>query len=105
MVTGTASFEYDRAALLLLEERDQFLSAQLPLQLRLASGVNTMDLEDELCSVHADQGNSHGGRLPLLVQTTRTLVHRCRWGPSTPSENHSPAPPAVEGHTIRWLNA
>jgi hypothetical protein len=21
------------------------------------------------------------------------------------AENHSPAPPAVEGHTIRWLNA
>jgi hypothetical protein len=32
----------------------------------------------------------------------------CRKRPSplaSEAENHSPAPPAVEGHTIRWLNA
>src|SRR3954447_697719 len=40
---------------------------------------------DHLGGVEPDQGNAHRRRLPLLVQTTRTLAHRCRREPSTPS--------------------
>jgi site-specific DNA recombinase len=40
---------------------------------------------DYLGGVQADHGNARRGRFPVQVSTTRTMAHRCRWGPSTPS--------------------
>jgi hypothetical protein len=73
MVTGTAGLEDDRAALLLLEERDYFLSPQLTLQLRLAGSIDGMNLKHGFGGVEPDHGNAHRGRLLLQVSTTRTF--------------------------------
>ncbi len=59
--------------------------------------IYRVDLENCLGRIKADHGNAHCGRLPFCrFSTTRTLAHRCRWGPSTPCgqepTEHAPGP-------------
>src|SRR4051812_43202537 len=53
---------------------------------------------DHLGGIQADHGDAHRGRLPCAdVVTARTMAHRCRRGPSTPSARAGADRPGLLG--------
>src|SRR5215213_7539142 len=96
VVCRTAGLHDHGAAWLLLEEGDQLVARQLAFELDLALRVDAMEMKDRLGGVEPDHANAHRGRLPFAGCDDRILAHRCRWGPSIPSE-HDAAWVACQG--------
>ncbi len=64
VMRGGACLEAHNTCSLLVEERQNLATSQLPAQDNLARCINAVDLKDALREINSDRGNFVHGRLP-----------------------------------------
>src|SRR3954454_11255492 len=94
MMAPTSGFDRDLCRSKILEERHHLLAPQLLAQDRCFGSVDTVKLENVFRRIHSNAANLVHGRSPLSeVAHDLILAHRCRRGPSTPTNSPAASKP------------
>src|SRR4051794_31246204 len=107
MMARTTGFDGDLRRRELREERHHILAPQLLPQNWRFGGVDPVKLENVLRRIHSNSANLVHGRSPLSEITNNDLIlaHRCRRGPSTPTNTRAAlkagAPNGFSGSSVR----
>src|SRR5690242_10242262 len=90
MMAPTTGFDRNLCRSKILEERHHLLAPQLLAQDRCFGSVDTVKLENVFRRIHSNAANLDHGRSPLSeVAHDLILAHRCRRGPSTPTNRRA----------------